>query len=641
MKLQPVNFDFFDENWSHLEKCAPVLSDDTPKELGYGNRGYQIEQYLWSEGKGRTITTSPTGSGKSLMQVINAAREIKESDYGQRQVFGVPQLNIGRGFSKHKKIVVDGEIYDFEIEADCCVDSENPVQKIKKFLLGRVRVNECRKNKVIGGCTAVVSYASLLSAFNSMTEAEKKRVIKRTTFRFDEVHHILGVEEGCANERNRLGELCKFLLDNGAKVHLTTATFFRGDRGVILGKKYMDQFETFRVPFLVYFEALCLRSFHNEFVSYKDAEHLKKEILSSVKSEKENRAIIIVPSKGHGFFKDTNKNVWTKSLVKELKTIYGSGQVLDLVSPETQAKDKKRLISEDQDFSVIVTCAIGREGTDWPMCSRVYNTVLDKNVLQPVQKMGRALRPHDGKKDAKMINYVRHFDGWDAKPETIRQCLSDRFNAIVVASILDDMFHQILMPTIPQGKSGKKQVSLEDVYGEKRHDLVIDLVKQVAAIPEDSQSGESIDKVIDKIIEKFKGEMMEEVSHSEIKIRLRKEVARRYSPKDPSLRIKGVKVDFVRKEGWDKVVKSKIVSRSLFNGEANLKEMKSLRDFFEKENRLILDEVIAVTNELGINYFTEKKYNANHPKVDKYEKIRKYLLNYRREYIKEGYCNVG
>ena len=50
--------------------------------------------------------------------------------------------------------------------------------------------------------------------------------------------------------------------------------------------------------------------------------------------------------------------------------------------------------------------------------------------------------------------------------ENPKERLSDRFNAVVAASMLDDMFYPILMPTLPNdntGDNGFRNVSLEDV----------------------------------------------------------------------------------------------------------------------------------------------------------------------------------
>lgn len=626
MLLQPANFDYVDLNWKSLKTSLPVIKDTDPKELGYGDRYFQIECYKRFENKKNTIFIAPTGSGKSLVQIFNAGREIIKTNYKQKQVFIVPQLNIGNGFSeyRHKKLKINNEIYGWEITTNCCFDNEDSVNKIKKFLLEDCICNSYRADKVLGGCTSVVSYSALLSAFNKMTPEEKLLSIQNASFRPDEVHHISGVEEGGVAS-NRLGEFCKYVLDNNGSLHLTTATFFRGDQGVILGTHYLEDFEIYRVPFLDHWKTLGLKELHQNYVCYKDSKDLMEQILESIKLEKDQPPMIIVPSDGMKFFKKTNKSEWVQKLVIELENIFGKNKVLDLVSFERQKNDKIRLISENQDFSAIVTCMIGREGTDWPACSRVYNTVLDANALQPVQKLGRALRQYDGKIDVKMINYIEYFDNWNEDSDIVRSKLSDRFNAVVAASMLDDMMYPILMPTIPTPGNEEndeivesKNVSLEDVYGSVRNELIEDLMKRILSVPSSEKNDSTIDEIVNEIIEEYKEDMLEDVDFDILKTRLRKEIIRRMNPDNPKLKINGMIIDFIRENGWDKVVKENISDKSPFLGAAKTKDLEELQKYL---NRTDWMEKIEEVKKIGIN-----NIKSGH-------KLYHFLLKQRKDYV--------
>jgi len=619
MHLHPANFDYYDPNWKPITANIAVLKDTDPKELGYGNRDYQIRCYEAFQGKRRTIFISPTGSGKSLVQIFNAAREIIESDYEQKQVFIVPQLNIGDGFTdyKHKKLRINGEIYGWEVTTNCCFDNEQSVKRIRGFLLKDHPCKSYRANKVLGGCTAVVSYSALLAAFNSMTPREKMRAIQNTSFRPDEVHHISGVDEGGVAP-NRLGGFCKFVLDNDGCLHLTTATFFRGDRGVILDGHYLDDFEVFRVPFLEHWATLRLKELHQDYLCYKNSNDLLRQILTAVAAEPDKPPIIIVPADGQKFFKRTNKWKWVERLVDGLTEIYGD-RVLDLVTPERQQRDKKRLTADVQDFCAVVTCAIGREGTDWPACSRVHNTVLDANTLQPIQKLGRALRQHEEKTDIKMFNYIEHFKKWDDSPDTVREKLSDRFNAVVMASMLDDMFYPILMPAIPQDKNRVCNVTLEDVYGSKRNELVEDMMRRLLAIPASNRNAEAINELVDEIIEEYEDDMLEDVSHDTLRERLRKEILRRQNPSSPNLRMDGMIVDFVREHGWDKVIRKYIAKKSPFVGVAATKDLEKLQKFLNKGDWL---ENVEQIKKIGLE------------NIQKGSRLYHFLLKQRRDFRK-------
>jgi len=620
MQLQPADFDYSDPHWKPLTVALPTVKDADPKELGYDGRDYQIQCYNQFHNKRLTIFISPTGSGKSLVQIFNAGREIIESDYRQKQVFIVPQLNIGNGFTdyRHKKLKIGENIYGWEVTVNCCYDNEQSVKRIKNFLLKDHSCKYYRANKILGGCTAVVSYAALLSAFNKMTPEEKKRAIENTSFRPDEVHHISGVDEGGVSA-NRLGEFCKFVLDNKGSLHLTTATFFRGDQQTILDSHYMEEFEVYRVPFLEHWKVLGFKELHQNYCCYKNGNDLLKQILAAVAAEPDQSPLIIVPSDGQKFFKRISKWKWTKKLVDGLSKIFGADRVLDLVSPERQKKDKKRLLSDVQDFSAVVCCGIGKEGTDWPDCSRIHNTVLDGNVLQPVQKLGRALRKKAGKVDVKMINYIEHFSKWDDKPDAIRIRLSDRFNAVIAASMLDDMFYPILMPTLPDTNNhlATHNVSLEDVYGGKRNDLIEDMMRRVLAIPVSGRTAETIGEIIDEIIEEYEEDMLEDVSYDNLRDRLRKEILRRQNPTNPNLRIDGIIVDFIRKNGWDKVVRENIAHQSPFIGGARTKDMEKLQKFLSSSDWM---ENVELVKKIGIS------------NIEKGSRLWHFLLKQRNEY---------
>jgi hypothetical protein len=308
------------------------------------------------------------------------------------------------------------------------------------------------------------------------------------------------------------------------------------------------------------------------------------QIIKAIKDEPNEPALIIVPSDGNGFFKTTNKTEWVKTLVGKLSKIYGTKRVLDLVSLDRQKSDKNRLMSDEHDFDVVVTCMIGREGTDWPPCSRIHNASFDRSVQLAIQKLGRGLRDHKNKQDVKMFNYIEHFAKWDQPSDEVRRSLSDRFNAVIFSSMLDDMFYPILMPALPSDSEGNsdepvKYITLEDVYGSKRNDVIEEMLQAVLAIPEDLRTPEAIDEIIEDTMEVFSDFVLEDVLHDDLKERLKKELLRRQNPTNMNLRLDGMIVDFVREHGWDMVVRTHIAPHSPFEGRASTKDLQKLQQF--------------------------------------------------------------
>src|SRR5271157_546642 len=109
------------------------------------------------------------------MNLLNAAREIIESNYQRKQVFLVPQSNIGQESFDYPRIKMpDGAIYNWEITHNLYRDeSESTVELILQFLLSKNSHKGMKEHRILGGCTAAVSYAALLGAWKKLTTQER------------------------------------------------------------------------------------------------------------------------------------------------------------------------------------------------------------------------------------------------------------------------------------------------------------------------------------------------------------------------------------------------------------------------------------------------------------------------------------
>lgn len=607
------------------------ITSDKVRELGFGGRKFQLDAYNKFHGKRFTINVSPTGSGKSLVQVFCAAREIIESSYKQKQVFIVPQLDIGNGFSdhKHEYLKMDGKIYEWETTNNFCSDSKDSVKKIKKFLTTDIDCSDKKANNIIGGVTAVVSYSALVHAFKSMTKKEKLKMIENTSFRIDEGHHISGVEDKFIP--NRMGEITKFILDNDGHYHITTATLFRGDYQPIVGREYLKKFSIFRVPFLDHWNTLGIDKLNYNFESYQSAEDLFKKIVSNIKKNPQQRPMIILPADKQKYFKYENKWSWTKKLVSDLEKVFGEGKVLDLISDDTQDASKARLAKSEQDFYAIVTCSIGREGTDWPACNYVHNTTLDNNLVLAIQKLGRVMRQYAGKTQVYFTNYIEHFPKWDSDREDIRCRLSDRFNAIFASNMIDDLFSPVVMPKLPKKKQENDDnqpddsddtedtASLDDVFGPVKGEVVEEIMNEVWKIKQDDLSPDKVEKIIEEVIENHNDDILVDVDLQSLKDRLMLEVARIQDPKEEKLKIKGCIVDFIREGGWDKIISKSLKEGSPFGAGVNAIDLGKLQEFLKSNRVDITPEKLEYCKNKKMNIKEATKYlNSSINSVNRY-----------------------
>lgn len=610
------------------------ITSDKVRELGFGGRKFQLDAYNKFYGKRFTINVSPTGSGKSLVQVFCAAREIIETNYKQKQVFIVPQLDIGNGFSdhKHEYLKMNGKIYEWETTNNFCSDSKDSVKKIKKFLTTNIDYSDKKANNIIGGVTAVVSYSALVHAFKSMTKKEKLKMIENTSFRIDEGHHVCGVEDDFVP--NKMGEITKFILDNNGHYHITTATLFRGDYQPIVGREYLKKFCIFRVPFLDHWNTLGIDKLNYNFESYQSAEDLFKKIVSNIKKNPQQRPMIILPADNQKYFKYENKWSWTKKLVYELEKVFGTGKVLDLISDDTQDASKARLGKSEQDFYAIVTCSIGREGTDWPACNYVHNTTLDNNLVLAIQKLGRVMRQYAGKTQVYFTNYIEHFPKWDSDREDIRCRLSDRFNAIFASNMIDDLFSPVVMPKLPKKKQENDDdksdnsddtqdtASLDDVFGPVKGEVVEEIMNEVWKIKQNDLSPDKVEKIIEEVIENHNDDILVNVDLQSLKDRLMLEVARIQDPKEEKLKIKGCIVDFIREGGWDKIIRKSLKEGSPFVGEVDAIDLTMLQEFLSKNDNTALNLTKKCLEDcINLNLNKEMaadKLNCGIDSIDKY-----------------------
>lgn len=634
MKILPAPFDFITHNPITLSLSDIEVPDHQPAVLGFGNRKYQADCCLAFKGLKRTLLQAPTGSGKSLILVQCAARAVIDSNHARKQIILVPMVDIGNGFSyrSYPKLEIDGKVYTWDPETDCCDDNrkdEERVALIKKFLLSTPNCEADRINNLIRSCVAISTYNAFLAAWDSLTKKQQRQVVQTLDIRIDEAHHIAGTTKKGGS--NQLGKLCHFILKNRGSLHITTATFFRGDGQLIISPEYLKDFRTFRVDWMEHWNGLGLKRLGIEYKTYANLEDFKDQVLEAVRKEPKEPCLIILPSDGHGIFKEGTKKKTKAKLVKDLvdglSQILGPDQVIDLISKDTADNHKSRFSSKKKDFSAVVTCAVGKEGSDWPACSRIHNGVLDRNTLQPIQKLGRALRRCLAKTNVKMINYIEEIPAWDEDREKIRRIISDRFNCVLIGSMLDELFFPIYMPALPKKqKEGDEErgearpATLEDVYGSQRNNLIDDLVRRVKVLDTDERTLPNIDEIILNLIEEYREDMILDVTDEDLKERLRKEVKRRFRTDHLEIMTDSMILQAVRERGWDRVVREDIAPGSPFLGTADTPELKQFQSILRTISEETWNKNAQEVKDIGID-----NIGTGH-------RLRRWVLLYRAEY---------
>lgn len=561
-------------------------------------RWWQVDAFKKLKDESFGLVVAFCGSGKTILEVALSIHDIVASDWCQKQLIIVPQSHIGKGFIGDDErnfimISLNGVIYDWNVEHNFCGDADDVIVSLRNWLLtdGKTLGRQFKGGKTVRGLNAVTTHQALGRVWNTLSPREKKIAIRNLTLRVDEAHHISGVYDVLTDEmedetkaaleaeRTNLGDVCGFIMnskDKTAKLHLATATPMRGDRGIILSDKVRQKFEKYYLDWIAHFKTLGIEIFSLEYEEYVGDPI--KNVVARIKKEPKEKHLIVIPSRGNKWRDDGD--VMFQKLIKELRKIYPAERILDLVTDSTQAVNKQKLLSEPKTaeresmFDVVVTCMLGREGTDWCPCSRLHNTSCENSITLAVQTGGRPFRRFDGKTMVGIFHYARKF----RKPEkgmTKRELFADRTHALLVCMQMDEMIHPIIIPPIEavsgsHGGSGEhSHNSLLEVFGDQYQTFREDLVEQIECL--DEKNAEQIDEVIDGLLDAYK--VIE--NRDGVRDAVRSLVGRMLSPE---LRQLGINVDFVRKAGFDKIVEKYIPQgKSIFFGEYGTKDWEVLR----------------------------------------------------------------
>lgn len=569
-------------------------------------RWWQVEAFEKLKDKPLNLTVAFCGSGKSVLQVALAIYEIEVSGWTQKQLIIVPQQHISGGFIGDENrdyitLELNGKVYDWRVEHNFCGDINSVLNALRNWLLADAEElgRQFKGGTLVTGLTAVASHHALGLVWNTFTDAEKAKAAHKLTLRADEAHHISGVYDvldsdyspaemiAIEEERTNLGDVCAFLMNSKDKtigISLATATPYRGDKGIILDKKASKRFTTYYLDWLEHFNTLGIENFDLEYEEYKD--NPIKSVVAKIKSEPKEKHMVVIPSSGTKWRKEGTKEL--HDLLNALYKVVPKERVLDLVTPSTQDFNKRRLLREPKNanggksmFDVVVTCMLGREGTDWCPCSRLHNTSCESSVTLAVQTLGRPFRRFEGKTKVCIRHYVPQFVV-PKKGMTKRELLTDRTNALLVCMQLDEMMHPIMIPAIKEKRnassgSGSKhasRISLAEVFGCRYQEFKSQLIEEIECLRE--KDTEQLDMVIDDLLYSYKVD--DEDGY--VKDGVRAIVLRILSSQ---LKNEGVDVDFIRKEGFDRIVEKHIdKDTSIFFGSYNKKDWATIRSILRR-----------------------------------------------------------
>lgn len=539
-------------------------------------RGWQIPAFERCKDHDAVIKAF-CGSGKTVLAIMLAIYDALK--HNRKQLFLVPQTHIGDGFLKHGDYDVPGiGKVGYCRPKNFCLDTSAKIEQLVMFLTSDV--DNPKLNKLCG----VATHHAFNAAINRIKKSKKLKLVKNICFYIDEAHHIKTRLEYRSNnhkETNQLGQNLNLLINQEKNMfRLLTATPYRADKGSLLPNK---KFVSYNLDFIDHFKTLNIENVDVAFFEYKkDPINL---LIENIKKEKDKSHYVVVPAKNSGWRKDKTA---LNRLIKRLKREFSV--VLDLVEPTTQKRNKNVLLSQpkthrsSQMINVVVTCKLGREGTDWCACDRIHH--LSPEVFGTslaVQTLGRLFRKFEGKTEVKAYYYVKEFKTL-SDSVTKREFLSDRVNAMLFLMLIDDLFSPISFDAFVFEKDNKnknkkrrkkKTINLRDVYTENSyHKIKSEILKNIF---ETDMKDVSVESVIRKAIKN--SEMLIDVDDNIVVDAFKVLVLR---AKSQHLRKNHFNVSQLRKIGFDIVVSSNNLAGNFYLGKLDSDTMAKYKDLVNR-----------------------------------------------------------
>jgi hypothetical protein len=373
----------------------------------------------------------------------------------------------------------------------------------------------------------MASYVAFVHALKKMTHAEKVTALSHIHIRPDESHHVAMGEVESEGDRNKVGSLLKFLMDYGVDsgTTLSTATNFRSDDKCIVRPEMLQKFKRYQLGFIEHFKNTGIEEFRVEIVPGIKIDPTQT-VIDQVCSDTGSYHIIVVPPSNAGWRQlKHDPSHGMNALVVGLKAAWlaKTGEecrLLNLVPQTEQKKRKKHLLAEpkthDEDampnFDVIVTCMLGREGTDWVPADRLHVTYIEGSIVLAVQTLGRILRrfaTKTGEVQKKDI-VARYYYPKFPEPEeglTSSELLDERKNALLFMTQVDDLFFPIALERVEKHEvsdNPASQTTLRDVLGDAAYiEMKKDFLDQAVDSVVTMLNSDALEAIVDDVLKEY------------------------------------------------------------------------------------------------------------------------------------------
>lgn len=414
------------------------------------------------------------------------------------------------------------------VENNFCIRKSKRREALRNFLFSETAT------------TGITTHQAFSHVWKTLSDLERRATVRNTTFRIDEAHHI-------SVGANNLGDFCEFALncnEDNVRLHLTTATFYRGDNKSIFPKRLIERFSRYRLSWEDWLPVLGIKRLTQEFVTYKDDPI--GHVVDNIRSELDRRHLVIVPPKNQKY---RTENTVTQ-LLDRVRGLYARGKVLDLVTQRIQGASKRLLFAIPERFHVVVACRLFDEGTDWAICDRLHNAdSCERSMPLAVQRFYRPLRKFDGKDTVIIRDYVPTLAV--DNNEAARIVWTDRLNALLATIVTQGEFLPVDVPT-RNGRPSK--IGLRALLRSNYEKVIRSLIDKYELATD--RSVKAVEMLVDEVIEEF--EIDCETGDVDLRWALKSVVARIANRGQPIIDagkvLPGFRCEEIRKKGFDKIM---------------------------------------------------------------------------------------
>ena len=364
-------------------------------------RPYQQEcfHYLFrclTTGCKEVVLSGPPGSGKSLMGTYLVERVLNTRQFVSAVVVA-PQRQITDAFiySDDLDILPSPESVPGRVSVLC-----NIMVRAKQWF----QVSKGRRSQFRAHVRAVnpvqrtlVTTQQAVSRWFKEDQTLLPEDLSKCILILDEAHH--------AAIGNCVGAFTKAWLERGGTVVHMTATPFRRDDDILMGefaprytRTLADHIESGEfAPSNVLIrscpismQATSVEQLAGGAMAYASPES-SKQIVDLWEKDGHPKAVVIVPPKRSERWANRLMAEFTKRGVHVHNAVKGGVRVTCALKALLRTERLVKVYA-DSKVEVILACARFNEGTDWPLCSHVYNIGLTHSFGLILQKLGRGLR---------------------------------------------------------------------------------------------------------------------------------------------------------------------------------------------------------------------------------------------------------